>query len=119
MLMSIASPRPVFAALHTVEASEVTSCESKATFKHLRIQLSSRSEKRLTECVAVEYTHVYITVTCMYNLYSKLTRALYTCALVNAVKLRSTSCDDNVIALYNIFCKFSAPFGYHMYSRTQ
>ena len=50
MLMSIASPRPLFAALHTVKASEVTqrsSRESKAAFKrYLQIQLLSRSEKR-------------------------------------------------------------------------
>ena len=53
--MSTASLRPVFAALHTVEASEVTqrsSRESKAASKrYLRIQLSSTgsgSEKRST-----------------------------------------------------------------------
>ena len=46
-----ASPRPVFAALHFVNASEVTQrtiCESKAIFnRYPRIRLSSRSEKRL------------------------------------------------------------------------
>ena len=52
-----------FAALLTVEASEVTQRsrhESKTVFKcYLRIQLSSRSEKRSTECVVVDYTHVF------------------------------------------------------------
>ena len=55
MLMSTASPRPVFAALHTVKASKVTqksSRESQAAFKrYLQIQLSGRSEKRSTEHV--------------------------------------------------------------------
>ena len=58
--MSTALPQPVFAALHTVEASEVTQrsgCESKAAFKHY--QLSGRSEQRSNERVVVDYTHVF------------------------------------------------------------
>ena len=42
MLISTASSRPVFAALHTVEASEVTqrlSQDSKAAFKHKNIAI--------------------------------------------------------------------------------
>ena len=79
--MSTASPRPVFATLHTVKVSEVTqrlNCESKATFKrYLRIQLSSRSEKQSTERVVLDYTHVFthdeIADACVYNLYSART----------------------------------------------
>ena len=76
--MNTASPRPVFAALHTVKASEFTqksSRESKAAFKgYLQIQLSSRSDKR--ECVVVDYTHVYIGVTCIYNCGTRLTHTV-------------------------------------------
>ena len=98
--MSTASPRPVFAALHTVKASEVTqwsSRESKATFKrYLQIQLFNRSEKQsIVECVSwTLYACVYVRVACVYN---------YVHELRTLRDPRSTSCDDNV--------KFSAPFG--------
>ena len=69
MLMSTASPRPVFAALHTVMASQVTqrsSRESKAAFKRYpRIQVSSRSEKRGVHLSL--YACVYIVVACVYR----------------------------------------------------
>ena len=76
ILMSTATLWLVFVTLHIVEASVVTqrsSNESKAAFKlYLRIQLSRRSEKWLTEHVVVDYTvHVcvYMAVACMYNLH--------------------------------------------------
>ena len=68
--MSTASLRPVFTALHTVEASEATprsNCESKTAFKrYLRIQLSSRSEKPCARGCGL-YACVYIGVACVYN----------------------------------------------------
>ena len=54
-MLTTASPRPVFAALHTSEVTQSQVNESKAAFKcYLQIQLS---EKR--ECVIVDYTHTY------------------------------------------------------------
>ena len=82
---ALSSPWPVFAALHTVEASEVTqmsSCESQVAYQ--RIQPFSRSEKRSTVNVwfigCGLYTCVYIGVACVYNY---ITCVLYTYAQNN------------------------------------
>ena len=74
LLMSTASPRPVFAALHTVEASKVTqrsSRESKPAFKRTykySYPVGVRNNRLWAHDCGL-YTFVYIAVTCVCALY--------------------------------------------------
>ena len=74
-LMCAASPRPVFAVLHNVKASEVTQkshCESKAAFKcYLQILLSGETRNnRLSAWICGLYACVYIAVACTIHRHS-------------------------------------------------
>ena len=115
--MSTASPRPVLAALHTVEASHVTQrsrCESKAAFKcYLQIQLSSRSgNNRLSAWLWT--IHVCLHSSCMcvswciiYTLNS--TRALYIFAKIMHAQVVS-KCTHTKISMFSsmaVFCSFT------------
>ena len=98
--MSTASPRLVFAALHTVKASEITQRsrrESKAAFKrYLWIQLSSRSEKRL------------IVSMWSWTIRTCLRRSRMCVWLRYSIYTSSVRC-VTYLMLYT--CKFSAPLG--------
>ena len=77
MLMSIASPWPIFAALHTMEASKGPVVSQRQSY--LRIQLSSKSEKQLTRvCEFVDFTHVF-TYSSHINAFHSICADIQTC----------------------------------------